>query len=232
MRRKIKLSTLEELSGVISHDEMVHYLGGGDGTRNHPFTFNEYKTWGYAFTQGWVVLPDGTLAYLTQNYFSYSGHTEIYYIGTTDYRLFSNTDYYYGSSPSSNTLEQALTGAGIGVGVEGFCMDLAQVVCGNNAARQSIKKAMEESLKASKIAGKFSRGCGAVGLFFSICGSSESITAVINGTGDTADRLNVASIAFGAVGVGCTAIGVTAPIGLLCGGISVTLSVVALVVDE
>ena len=91
---------------------------------------------------------------------------------------------------------------------------------------------MEESLKASKIAGKFSRGCGAVGLFFSICGSSESIAAVINGTGDTADRLNVASIAFGAVGVGCTAIGVTAPIGLVCGGISVTLSVVALVVDE
>ena len=146
MRRKIKLSTLEALSGVISHDEMVHYSSGGDGTRNHPFAFNEYKICGYAFTQGWVVLPDGTLAYLTQNYFSYSGHTEIYYIGTTDYRLFSNTDYYYGSSPSSNTLEQALAGAGIGVG--------------------------------------------------------------------------------------CTAIGVTAPIGLGCGEISVTLSVVALVVDE
>lgn len=43
MRRKIKLSTLEELSGVISHDEMVHYLGGGDGTRNEVTPPNRYS---------------------------------------------------------------------------------------------------------------------------------------------------------------------------------------------
>ncbi len=31
MKRKITLSTLEELSGAISHNDLANYLGGGSG---------------------------------------------------------------------------------------------------------------------------------------------------------------------------------------------------------
>ena len=239
MKRKITLSTLNELSCVISHDNLASYLGGGSGTQNDPFSFSEYMTLGWAFTHGWVKMSDGSISYLTENYFSYSGCTDNCYNGTSNYWgsswMFNNSDYYYGSSASSSsTLEKALTGAGISVGVEAFLMDLAQAVCKSDAARQSITKAMEESLEASKIAGKFSKGCGIVSLVFSLPDGINSFSAVINGTGDTADWLNVASIGFGAVGLGCSVAtaGAATPIGIVCGGISVTLSVTALVVDE
>ena len=88
------------------------------------------------------------------------------------------------------------------------------------------------SLKASKIAGKFSKGCGAVGLVFSLPDGINSISAVINKTADTADYLNSAAIIFGAAGVTYTVLGYTAPVGLVLDGISITLSVAALVVDE
>ncbi len=237
MKRKITLSTLEELSGAISHNDLANYLGGGSGTQNDPFSFSEYMTLGWAFTHGWVKMSDGSISYLTENYFSYSGCTDNCYNGTSNYWgsswMFNNSDYYYGSSASSsNTLKNALTGAGIGVGVEAFLMDLAQAVCKSDAARQSITEAMEKSLEASKIAGKFSKGCGIVGLVFSLPDGINSFSAVINGTADTADHLNAAAIVFSAVGFGCAMTGVGTPIGLVCGGISITLSVVSLVVDE
>ena len=111
-------------------------------------------------------------------------------------------------------------------------MDLAQVVCENHAARQAITEAMEASLNAAKIAGKISKGCGAVGLVFSLPDGINSISAVINKTADTADYLNSAAIIFGAAGVTYTVLGYTAPVGLVLDGISITLSVAALVVDE
>lgn len=225
----------------ISELEMKSFVGGGSGTLDDPYS--EYEAtiaidFG-TFNGGWVEDSNGIVSYwhkeiiVTPNgvYSSpYGAYGYIYgsYSGWGQYGSYGYESYYNGS----NTLEQALTGAGIGVGVQGFCMDLAQVVCENHAARQAITEAMEASLNAAKIAGKISKGCGAVGLVFSICGSSESITAVINRTGDTVDWLNVASIGFGVAGLGCTALGVTAPVGLVCDGISVTLSVVALVVDE
>ena len=90
------------------------------------------------------------------------------------------------------------------------------------------------SLKASKIAGKFSKGCGIVGLVFSLPDGINSFSAVINGTADTADCLNAAAITFGTAGVLCafSTAGAATPIALVCGGISITLSVVSLVVDE
>ena len=93
---------------------------------------------------------------------------------------------------------------------------------------------MEASLNASKIAGKFSKGCGIVGLTFSLPDGIGSFSAIINGTANTADWLNAASIAFGTVGVVCTlgTFGIGSPIGLVCDGVAVTLSVIALVVDE
>ena len=93
---------------------------------------------------------------------------------------------------------------------------------------------MEASLNAAKIAGKISKGCGAVGLVFSLPDGINSFSAVINGTADTADCLNLAAIGFSAVGFGCafSTAGAATPIALVCGGISVTLSVTALVVDE
>ena len=98
MRRKIKLSTLEELSGVISHDEMVHYSGGGDGTRNDPYTFLEYKALGEAFQKGWVQLSDDNISYLTENYHSY--YCSNYYGSTNNWGDLwgGNSNCYHGSS--------------------------------------------------------------------------------------------------------------------------------------
>lgn len=244
--KKLSIGLLDELvknQQRISDLEMKGFLGGGSGTIDDPYS--EYEAtiaidFG-TFNGGWVEDSNGIVSYwhkeiiVTPNgvYSSpYGAYGYIYgsYSGWGQYGSYGYESYYNGS----NTLEQALTGAGIGVGVEAFLMDLAQEVCKSHAARQTITEAMEESLKVSKIAGKFSKGCGAVGLVFSICGSSESITAVINGTGDTTDWLNFASIGFGAIGVGCSvaSAGAAIPIGIVCGGISVTLSVVALVVDE
>ncbi len=216
----------------ISELEMKSFVGGGSGTLDDPYS--EYEAtiaidFG-TFNGGWVEDSNGIVSYwhkeiiVTPN----GVYSSPYGMWNSMYGSYGYESYYNGS----NTLENALTGAGIGVGVQGFCMDLAQVVCENHAARQAITEAMEASLNAAKIAGKISKGCGAVGLVFSICGSSESITAVINGTGDTVDWLNVASIGFGAAGLICTAGGFTVPVALVCDGISVTLSVVALVVDE
>ena len=216
----------------ISELEMKSFVGGGSGTLDDPYS--EYEAtisidFG-TFKGGYVEDSHGIVSYWHKDIIvtPYGVYSSPYGMWNSMYGSDGYESYYNGS----NTLENALTGAGIGVGVQGFCMDLAQVVCENHAARQAITEAMEASLNAAKIAGKISKGCGAVGLVFSICGSSESITAVINGTGDTVDWLNVASIGFGVAGLGCTALGVTAPVGLVCDGISVTLSVVALVVDE
>ena len=244
--KKLSIKLLDELAKNqqrISELEMKSFVGGGSGTLDDPYS--EYEAtiaidFG-TFKGGWVEDSNGIVSYwhkeiiVTPNgvYSSpYGAYGYIYgsYSGWGQYGSYGYESYYNGS----NTLEQALVGAGIGVGVQGFCMNLAQVVCENHAARQAITEAMEASLNAAKIAGKFSKGFGAVGLVFSICGSSESITAVINRTGDTADWLNTISIGFGAVGVACTlsTAGAATPIGLVCGGVSITLSVVALVVDE
>ena len=233
--KKISIGLLGELAKNqqrISELEMKGFLGGGSGTIDGPYS--EYEAaisidFG-TFKGGYVEDSHGIVSYWHKDIIvtPYGVYSSPYGMWNSMYGSDGYESYYNGS----NTLENALTGAGIGVGVQGFCMDLAQVVCENHAARQAITEAMEASLNAAKIAGKISKGCGAVGLVFSICGSSESITAVINGTGDTVDWLNVASIGFGVAGLGCTAFGVTAPVGLVCDGISVTLSVVALVVDE
>ena len=233
--KKISIGLLGELAKNqqrISELEMKGFLGGGSGTIDDPYS--EYEAaisidFG-TFKGGYVEDSHGIVSYWHKDIIvtPYGVYSSPYGMWNSMYGSDGYESYYNGS----NTLENALTGAGIGVGVQGFCMDLAQVVCENHAARQAITEAMEASLNAAKIAGKISKGCGAVGLVFSICGSSESITAVINGTGDTVDWLNVASIGFGVAGLGCTALGVTAPVGLVCDGISVTLSVVALVVDE
>ena len=233
--KKISIGLLGELAKNqqrISELEMKGFLGGGSGTIDDPYS--EYEVaisidFG-TFKGGYVEDSHGIVSYWHKDIIvtPYGVYSSPYGMWNSMYGSYGYESYYNGS----NTLENALTGAGIGVGVQGFCMDLAQVVCENHVARQAITEAMEASLNAAKIAGKISKGCGAVGLVFSICGSSESITAVINGTGDTVDWLNVASIGFGVAGLGCTALGVTAPVGLVCDGISVTLSVVALVVDE
>ena len=233
--KKISIGLLGELAKNqqrISELEMKGFLGGGSGTIDDPYS--EYEAaisidFG-TFKGGYVEDSHGIVSYWHKDIIvtPYGVYSSPYGMWNSMYGSYGYESYYNGS----NTLENALTGAGIGVGVQGFCMDLAQVVCENHAARQAITEAMEASLNAAKIAGKISKGCGAVGLVFSICGSSESITAVINRTGDTVDWLNVASIGLGIAGLGCTACGVTAPVGLVCDGISVTLSVVALVVDE
>lgn len=242
--KKLSIGLLDELvknQQRISDLEMKGFLGGGSGTIDDPYS--EYEAtiaidFG-TFNGGWVEDSNGIVSYwhkeiiVTPNgvYSSpYGAYGYIYgsYSGWGQYGSYGYESYYNGS----NTLGQALTGAGIGVGVEAFLMDLAQEVCKSHAARQTITEAMEESLKVSKIAGKFSKGCGAVGLLFSLPDGINSISAVINGTADTADRLNAAAIGFSAVGFGCALTGVGTPIGLVCGGISVTLSVVALVVDE
>ncbi len=189
MRKKKLLCqlTLRELSGVISHDEMVRYLGGGTGTTNY---------WGSSW-------------------------------------LFNNSDYYYGSSssPSSNALENALTGAGISIGVHAFLEDIAQQICRSDAARQQLYSAAKMSVQAGEIAGKISTGRGAVGLILSIGGSYHSVVAVLNGTADTADYLNSISIIFAAAGGGCAVTGIGAPITLVCDGISIGCSIAAEIVE-
>ena len=216
----------------ISELEMKSFVGGGSGTLDDPYS--EYEAtiaidFG-TFNGGWVEDSNGIVSYwhkeiiVTPN----GVYSSPYGMWNSMYGSYGYESYYNGS----NTLENALTGAGIGVGVQGFCMDLAQVVCENHAARQAITEAMEASLNAAKIAGKISKGCGAVGLVFSLPDGINSISAVINKTADTADYLNSAAIIFGAAGVTYTVLGYTAPVGLVLDGISITLSVAALVVDE
>lgn len=233
--KKISIGLLDELAKNqqrISELEMKGFLGGGSGTIDDPYS--EYEAaisidFG-TFKGGYVEDSHGIVSYWHKDIIvtPYGVYSSPYGMWNSMYGSYGYESYYNGS----NTLENALTGAGIGVGVQGFCMDLAQVVCENHAARQAITEAMEASLNAAKIAGKISKGCGAVGLFFSLPDGINSISAVINKTADTADYLNSAAIIFGAAGVTYTVLGYTAPVGLVLDGISITLSVAALVVDE
>lgn len=243
--KKISIGLLDELAKdqqKLCKLEMKGFVGGGSGTPDDPYSESEaimLMDLG-SFNGGYVEDSRGIVSYwhneititpygvyiapygIWEYMFSYSGYGQ--------YGSYGYESYYNGT----NTLGNALTGAGISVGVEGFLFNLAQTVCECDAARQTIKEAMEASLNAAKIAGKLSKGCGVVGLLFSICGSNETVMAIINGTAETADWLNAASIAFGTVGVICTlgTFGIGSPIGLVCDGVAVTLSVIALVVDE
>ena len=236
MKRKITLSTLEELSGAISHNDLANYLGGGSGTQNDPFTFSEYMTLGWAFTHGWVKMSDGNISYLTENYFSYSGCTDNCYNGTSNYWgsswMFNNSDYYGSSASSSSTLEKALTGAGISVGVEAFLEDIVEQICRSDAARQQLYSAAKASVKAGKIAGNISKGCGVVGLVLSIGGSFHSLVAVVDGTAEAADYLNGISILSAATGVVCAFTGVGLPVTLVCDGVSIGCSIAAEIVEQ
>ena len=108
MRRKIKLSTLEELSGVISHQELKNYFGGGSGTSyRDPYTFIEYMSLGWSFQRGWVQLSADNISYLTENYPSYCGNSAYCcssYDGSTNYwgsSWYNNSWGYHGTSASS-----------------------------------------------------------------------------------------------------------------------------------
>ena len=104
MRRKITLSTLNELSCVISHDDLACYQGGGSGTRNNPYTFSEYMALGESFQNGWVQFSDDNISYLTENYPSYCGNSTYCgsgYEGSTNYwgnTWGGNSNCYHGSS--------------------------------------------------------------------------------------------------------------------------------------
>ena len=107
MRRKIKLSTLEELSGVISHQELKNYFGGGSGTSyRDPYTFIEYMSLGWSFQRGWVQLSADNISYLTENYPSYCGNSAYCcssYDGSTNYwgsSWYNNSWGYHGTSAS------------------------------------------------------------------------------------------------------------------------------------
>ena len=107
MRRKITLSTLNELSCVISHDDLACYQGGGSGTSyRDPYTINEYMALGWSFQRGWVQLSDGNISYLTENYPTYCGNSTYCcsgYEGSTNYwgnSWYNNSGGYYGSSAS------------------------------------------------------------------------------------------------------------------------------------
>ena len=235
--KKISIGLLDELAKNqqrISELEMKSFVGGGSGTLDDPYS--EYEAtiaidFG-TFKGGYVEDSHGVVSYWHKEIIvtPYGVYSSPYGMWNSMYGSYGYESYYNGS----NTLENALTGAGIGVEVQGFLMDLAQAVCKSDAAKQSITEAMEASLKASKIAGKFSKGCGIVGLVFSLPDGINSFSAVINGTADTADCLNAAAITFGTAGVLCafSTAGAATPIALVCGGISITLSVVSLVVDE
>ena len=128
--------------------------------------------------------------------------------------------------------KQALTGAGIGVGVQAFLDDVAEQLCRSNAARQQLYSAAKMSVLAGKIAAKLSKGSGLVGLALSIGGSSHCLVAVVNGTANSSDYLNSISIISSAVGVGCAFSEVGLPIPLICDGISVDCSISAELVEQ
>lgn len=68
MKRKITLSTLEELSGVISHQELENYFGGGSGTSyRDPYTFIEYMSLGWSFQKGHSAIS-GYQGYISPDY--------------------------------------------------------------------------------------------------------------------------------------------------------------------
>ena len=243
--KKLSIGLLDELAKnqqKLCELEMKSIVGGGSGTPDDPYSESEaimLMDLG-SFGGGYVEDSRGTVSYwhkeiIITPYGDYGspygmwGYMYGSYDGYGQYGSYGYESYYNGW----NTLEIALTGAGIGVGVEGFLFDVAGTVCKSDAAKRTITEAMEASINASKIAGKFAKGCGAVGLIFSLPDGINSFSAIINGTSDTtADWLNSASIIFGTAGMICTGGGITAPIGIVCSGISISLSVIALIVDE
>ena len=139
---------------------------------------------------------------------------------------------YYNGQGTSNTLENALTGAGIGVGVEVFLEDIVEQICRSDAARQQLYSAAKASVKAGKIAGNISKGCGVVGLVLSIGGSYHSLVAVVDGTAEAADYLNGISILSATAGVVCAFTGVGLPVTLVCDGVSIGCSIAAEIVEQ
>ena len=74
-RRKLTKESLDELAKrmpLLSEEVQAALIGGGDGSRDNPFSFWEYKDLGELFRTGWVDLPD-SISYLTHPYDYYFG---------------------------------------------------------------------------------------------------------------------------------------------------------------
>ena len=74
-KRKITKANLAELAKrmpVLSEKVQAALRGGGDGSRETPFSYWEYKDLGELFKTGWVDLPD-SISYLTHPYDYYFG---------------------------------------------------------------------------------------------------------------------------------------------------------------
>ena len=245
--KKLSIGLLDELAKNqqrISELEMKGFLGGGSGTIDDPYS--EYEAtiaidFG-TFNGGYVEDSHGIVSYwhkeiIVTPYGVYSSPYGAYgyiYGSYSDWGQYGSYGYesYYNGQGTSNTLENALTGAGIGVGVEVFLEDIVEQICRSDAARQQLYSAAKASVKAGKIAGNISKGCGVVGLVLSIGGSYHSLVAVVDGTAEAADYLNGISILSATAGVVCAFTGVGLPVTLVCDGVSIGCSIAAEIVEQ
>ena len=236
--KKISIGLLDELAKNqqrISELEMKGFLGGGSGTIDDPYS--EYEAaisidFG-TFKGGYVEDSHGIVSYWHKDIIvtPYGVYSSPYGMWNSMYGSYGYESYYNGQG-ISNTLENALTGAGIGVGVEVFLEDIVEQICRSDAARQQLYSAAKASVKAGKIAGNISKGCGVVGLVLSIGGSYHSLVAVVDGTAEAADYLNGISILSATAGVVCAFTGVGLPVTLVCDGVSIGCSIAAEIVEQ
>lgn len=100
--KKISIEELADYCSILENKELMNYVGGGDGSTTNPYTWEEYKQMGYAFTNGWVDTSElyGTEAksYFTTPYEPAPGELMYGY----DYYGYEY-GYTYDDDPSGNT---------------------------------------------------------------------------------------------------------------------------------
>lgn len=99
--KKLTRKSLDELAQrmpVLSENVQSTFIGGGNGSRENPFTLWEYEELGSAFTKGWVTVSSDIVSYLTHEYsYYFSGGIDgfLTYLGGSGYDGMSG---YWGGS--------------------------------------------------------------------------------------------------------------------------------------
>lgn len=86
-KKKLRKETLTELAKrmpVLNEKKQVAFVGGGNGTREDPFSLSEYMDLGDLFQTGWVDFPD-SISYMTCPYGEYYSSSGLDYSSGNDY---------------------------------------------------------------------------------------------------------------------------------------------------
>lgn len=105
-KKKLRKETLVELAKrmpVLNEKKQVAFVGGGNGTRENPFSLSEYMDLGDLFQTGWVDFPD-SISYMTCPYGEYYSSSGLDVTSGCDYEsgLFGDSGSYGGSGSENN----------------------------------------------------------------------------------------------------------------------------------